>query len=897
MPRIPLYAKGAGPSVQLVTGQLGARPSVGAFTAPGEAMARAGEAIGRAGGALAEGQMRIEEGQLKAEKERQSNEVEFLRRQKKVEFDFAIAERDAEDRRIIAEEADRAVVATSEFLEKNTDTDTQAFNQNFETHRSKLISDIEGRNYTPRRKALVENAIRQSTRAQRSSGANQAFGRGQAARTTAAETTIYTSMNQISLYAEGHPERVALLNSIEDTFVDAEKNGLGIKFTRAGVQQQILYQDYNRQIEATTSHREVAAILLKLKVDSNVSQANREKLIVDLNQAENRLFNDAKESAVGVLNEAVLAAGEQPGVERAIEDGDSYTFTAADGSQSTIDFSQVRSTDVGDILSVVNRRFKDVEDLTSDNILFAATNEYDYKRTGAENAANFGQYYEPDAMAVHGKTPGQLDDIALSFANQHQDYVTNTLKSEGVTRENYPELVARIDAAEALLSAQFGGRPPLSVRTGADEGTVIAIKSGLAAARKDLRKAVKEKATNDSLVASMERGEFEFIAGQATDTETKTAVETRMAQLGQDIPAQVNDLSKNGTKYETFETILAAQAGRMVDPNFDPESPEMEQVEAGIELYRQMKLSGRGVANRHAKEPIRQTYEAYLRLEPHFGKEAAIRVIQQKREDIDVDASYKLVQSAVESIEDEKSASYSWYEYIPGLGRDEEFVVQDRSAIVSYVGKLTKDYIKLGVAPDAAVELAAKDYAESHTRVRNIMVPTTAGLPKDIEEMATAAVNDSMLRYPYVAENFDSEELSIIPVPGTTDRWSLAFGGGIPVTVVDENNQASLIEFSIKDLEGYMVTQRSDAGLARAAKVAEDNFRRTVEAEYTTRTGRFEGLTNYEAQGLRVRLLYPWRSYRLEPEDIERLGEKMIKMLEAAPEEVSAKEREMAGGS
>lgn len=883
MPRIPLYAKGAGPSVELVTGQLGARPSVGAFTAPGEAMARAGEAIGRAGGALAEGQMRIEEGQLKAEKERQSNEVEFLRRQKKVEFDFAIAERDAEDRRIIAEEADRAVVATSGFLEQNTDTDTQAFNQNFETHRSKLISDIESRNYTPRRKALVENAIRQSTRAQRSSGANQAFGRGQAARTTAAETTIYTAINQISLYAEGHPERVALLNSIEDTFVDAEKNGLSIKFTRAGVQQQVLYQDYNREIAGAKSHSEVADILLRLRFDDGVSQANREKLIVDGNQAESRLFDDARDSAVGVLNEAVLSAREQSDVQRAIETGSSYTFTAPDGSQSTIDFSQVRSTDVSGMLSIASRRFKDVEDLTSDSILFAATNAYDYKQSGADNAAKFAEYYTPEAMDVHGKTPEQLDDIALSFANQHQDFVTNTLKSEGVTRQNYPELVARIDAAEALLSAQFANRPPLSMRTGADEGTVIAIRSGLAAARKDLRKAVTDKATNDSLVAAMEKGEFEFVAGQATETQTRAAVETRMAQLARDEPAQINDLSKNGTKYEAFETILGAQAGRMVDPNFDPDSPEMKQVEAGIELYRQMKLSGRGVANRHTNEQGRTTYEAFLRLEPHFGKAGAIRVLQQQRDDIDVNASYKLVQSSVESIEDEKSASYSWYEYIPGLGRDEEFVVQDRSAITNYVSKLTKEYIKLGVAPDVAVELAAKDYGESHTRVRNIMVPKTTDLPKDIEEMATAAVNDSMLRYPYVAENFSSQELSIIPVPGTTDRWSLAHGGGIPVTIVNENREVFLVEFSIDDLEGYMVTQRSDAGLARVAKNAELNFRRTVEAEFMTRTGRFEGLDNYEAQLQRLRLLHPERSFRIEGEDVRKFAEEMEEVIAATP--------------
>jgi len=56
-------------------------------------------------------------------------------------------------------------------------------------------------------------------------------------------------------------------------------------------------------------------------------------------------------------------------------------------------------------------------------------------------------------------------------------------------------------------------------------------------------------------------------------------------------------------------------------------------------------------------------------------------------------------------------------------------------------------------------------------------------------------------------------------------------------------------------------------------------------------------MTRYEAQGMYLRLTQPWRSYRLEPEDIQRLGEKRIEMLEATPEEVLAKEREMAGGS
>jgi len=844
-------------------------------------MARMGQAVGRAGATFAEGQMRIEEGQLKAEKERQSNEIEFQRRQKKVEFDFAVAERDAEDRRILAEEADRAVVATSGFLEQNTDTDTQTFNQNFETHRSKLISEVEGRDYTPRRKALVENAIRQSTRAQRSSGANQAFGRGQVARTTAAETTIYTAMNQISLYADGHPERVALLNSIETTFVDAEKNGLRMKFTRAGVQQQVLYQDYNREIAGAGSHEEVADILLRLRFDGSVSQANREKLIVDLNQTETKLFNDARDSAAGVLNSANMSSREQSEIEEAIEGAGTYTFTMGDGSSSSVDFSQMRSTDVGPMLSILSRRFKDVEDLTSRNILSSAEDAYNPKMSGADNAAKFSEYYSASAIETHGKTPEQLDEIALNLANQHQDFVTNIIKSEGVTRQNYPEIVARIDAAEALLTSELGGRAPLKFATGGDQGTVIGILSGLASSREDLRKAAAETATSETHLDFMRRGEFEFVAGQATDKETKKAVNTRMAELSDNVPSQINDLSKNGTTYETFVSVLNTQAERITNPNFDPEDAEKEGVSAAIELYREMKLAGRGVANRHVSAESKKIFEGYFRLEPHFGAVATIRTLQQQRDDIDVNASYKQVQSGVESISDTASQSYSWYQHIPGLGPDEDFVIQNTSEIQSYVSKAAKDYIKLGVPAEAAVELAAKDYGESHVRIRNIMVPKTMGMPRNVEEMATAAVKDSILKYPYVAEEFDSEELSIRPLAGTMDRWTLVHSGGSPViaTDIDDPKRAFPIEFTLDDLNKYMITQRSDAGLIEIAKNTEMNFRKKVELEFHTRSGRFEGMTEYNARLKRLRILHPERSFRLEAEDISKATTSVLEQM------------------
>jgi len=46
MPRIPLYNRGLGPSVQMATGQLSRRADVSAFTAPARALSQFGEKAG-----------------------------------------------------------------------------------------------------------------------------------------------------------------------------------------------------------------------------------------------------------------------------------------------------------------------------------------------------------------------------------------------------------------------------------------------------------------------------------------------------------------------------------------------------------------------------------------------------------------------------------------------------------------------------------------------------------------------------------------------------------------------------------------------------------------------------------------------------------------------------------
>jgi hypothetical protein len=163
MPKIPLYAEGAGSLVKSPVGQTGPRASVAAFTAPSQALIGLGQQVGKAGLAYAE------------------NKQRFEAQKSKIDFDFAMAEKQAADNRIVSEEAHAAVIATSAFLEQNQDTDTTGFNANFDTHRETLLQGLQSKGYTKRRLDLVTNAINNSIRAQRSTGSNRAFDKRSAA--------------------------------------------------------------------------------------------------------------------------------------------------------------------------------------------------------------------------------------------------------------------------------------------------------------------------------------------------------------------------------------------------------------------------------------------------------------------------------------------------------------------------------------------------------------------------------------------------------------------------------------------------------------------------------------------------------------------------------------------
>jgi hypothetical protein len=163
------------------------------------------------------------------------------------------------------------------------------------------------------------------------------------------------------------------------------------------------------------------------------------------------------------------------------------------------------------------------------------------------------------------------------------------------------------------------------------------------------------------------------------------------------------------------------------------------------------------------------------------------------------------------------------------------------------------------------------------------MVPITTDLPENIEELATSAVQGAMLRHPELSDLYESDDLSIANIQGTNDRWTLVYDGGYPVQLMD----GQIVEFSMDDLNVFMVNQKADEGLIREAKRTEINFVNKVETDYRLGQGEFEGLTPYEKKLLRLRKLKPHRSFRIDISDIKEAMKTSANQFEETPEAVT----------
>ena len=144
MPKIPLYNKGLGPSVDLATGQLGTSVDAQALSSPARQLAALGETIGRAGQTFAQ------------------NQINYNSRKARIDFEFEKAEQNREARKIADELSRKYDEQASDFNLNNLTTYTttevaaNAFNIAITDSARQEISELV---VTDRQRTLIESKV------------------------------------------------------------------------------------------------------------------------------------------------------------------------------------------------------------------------------------------------------------------------------------------------------------------------------------------------------------------------------------------------------------------------------------------------------------------------------------------------------------------------------------------------------------------------------------------------------------------------------------------------------------------------------------------------------------------------------------------------------------------
>ena len=144
MPKIPLYNKGLGPTVDLSTGQLGTSVDAQALSSPARQLAVLGETIGRAGQTFAQ------------------NQINYNSRKARIDFEFEKAEQNREARKIADELSRKYDEQASDFNLNNsrtyttTDVAANAFNIAITDSARQEISELA---VTDRQRTLIESKV------------------------------------------------------------------------------------------------------------------------------------------------------------------------------------------------------------------------------------------------------------------------------------------------------------------------------------------------------------------------------------------------------------------------------------------------------------------------------------------------------------------------------------------------------------------------------------------------------------------------------------------------------------------------------------------------------------------------------------------------------------------
>jgi len=293
MPRIPLYNQGQGPLVELAKGSLSRQASVGAFTAPGQALASFGE------------------------------------KASDIAFQFGLAEQKREDARVSREEYAKAFDELSTHVLEDNSTNVEDAANAFKQKSDSILSKIDSAGYSKRRSEIIKSDLSKLLLQKGFDAKQQAHKRGLMQSGMAFDGQVLKAYETLRSNMPGTPQWEFTTDLLRASAADAAANGIPTTNTLNAIEGEILSIErnntrlaYSNKISSATSKDQLDDIektlsdanltaptidVLKSQIQGREVELSNEKLAKIINTVDISNVGDTQFDTVEEIESQVIA--------------------------------------------------------------------------------------------------------------------------------------------------------------------------------------------------------------------------------------------------------------------------------------------------------------------------------------------------------------------------------------------------------------------------------------------------------------------------------------------------------------------------------------------------------------------------------------------------------------
>ena len=731
--------------VGVAAGGLGPRAS-GAFEAPGKALAGLGAKIDQ------------------------------------VAFDFLERQKAAETKRVQDEEFTALSQESDKYIRDDKSTDTEVFKANFEKDVvTKRRNAINARtDLTQSQKDKINQSLSSTALSFQFKGQNAAFGRGQAIRTQASKDKIEEMVRQASIVPENHPDRRRLEAEIDLELRNNVVDGIRTGYDSASIKQGFKAIDLGKQIDAAASIAELDKIETTIP-GKGMADSTQQTYKNRVKTRKREMRGLAYDQAIGDIDDLSVSAADQEGLQDAIMNGTPFTGVTDDGQTKTINTADLTNGQrMALVRSVADPKFKDLVDLTLQNAVDDITESEDPLSMFQSQVSN------PD-----GRETRDIELGALEAAEQMSQAAQNGLATGDMTTE---EVISMLTKTEQLLQSEVSPNGALSKRADKFGDAAQQTLSRVARVRESLARSVNTENKRDVLRDAARNGTLLNASNQpdlkATTDDVQAVVNENLDALKDSPQKQLDFLQKNGVTSQVFTDTLVKHKGRLSDPN---KTDIDDEDRFAITLFRNMEMR-EDLLNKHLNAKDLAWWRSFETLSDVYGDEGALQQMRLQG-DIDPESFAKDLDRTLD-VTDAQLTRQPWYKFDLESPQNTGYMKQE-------IKELAKEYIKMGVGVDKALERAGEDLARTHTLIGSVLVPNLpefdqGGELSNIKQIATLVIDDFAETNKQMLEDaeLDKGNLGLLNIEGTADRFYLVRDGGFPI----QNSEGMYMSYTKEEL-------------------------------------------------------------------------------------------------